>query len=62
MTGLLLAAMAGLAAAPPVLLAQAGRLSSFHPAVAFGVPYLLVTTGPVLRYLIWGIPPYGVHL
>ena len=60
-TTALLALMAALATAGPVLaLRRRARFGPFHPALAFGVPYCVVTSGPVIRYLAYGTAPYGI--
>ena len=62
-TQALLTLMAGLAVAGPLLaLRHPLSRTPFHPAVAFGVPYFLITAGPAIRYLLYGIEPYGIHL
>src|SRR5262245_47933699 len=38
------------------------RPSPYHPAIAFGLPYLAITTGPAVNYLLFGLEPYGIHL
>ncbi len=58
----ILIAMTLVAAAGPLVVAMYGKFTPFHPAFAFGLPYLLVTTGPAIRYLVWGVAPYGIHL
>ena len=54
---------ATLALGTPIAVRLAGgRPGPFHPAVAFALPYALITTGPAIRYLIFGVTPYGIHL
>jgi hypothetical protein len=53
---------ATLAAAGPLLVLRRLGRAPFHPALAFGVPYFLITTGPAIRWLVWGVAPYGVKL
>src|SRR5262249_11293879 len=61
-TTLLVLAGALAVAAPLVLLGTRIRRSPFHPAIAFGLPYFFITAGPLLRYLLYGVEPYGIHL
>lgn len=52
-----------LALGTPVAVRLAGeRPGPFHPAVAFALPYALITTGPAVRYLVFGVTPYGIYL
>ncbi len=52
-----------IAVATPLAVRAAGeRPGPFHPAVAFALPYAVITTGPAVRYLIFGVTPYGIHL
>ena len=62
-TTALLLCMAACASAGPLLaLRQPARRTPLHPALTFGVPYFLITTGPVVRWLVYDIEPYGIHL
>lgn len=54
---------AAIALGTPIAVRLAGaRPGPFHPAVAFALPYALITTGPAIRYLVFGVTPYGIHL
>jgi hypothetical protein len=58
----LLAQLALALAAPLLLRARTRRINPFHPAIAFGLPYFAITTGPAIRYLVFGVEPYGIRL
>lgn len=45
-----------------VALRRGGRAAAVHPLVTFGVPYAVITTGPAIRWLVFDVAPYGIHL
>ncbi len=58
-----LAVLVALAVATPLVARRRGAAPSpFHPAVAFALPYAFITAGPAVRWLVFGVVPYGIHL
>lgn len=45
-----------------VALRRGGRAAAVHPLLTFGVPYAVITTGPAVRWLVFDVAPYGIHL
>lgn len=43
-------------------LRRGGRAAAVHPLLTFGLPYAVITTGPAIRWLVFDVAPYGIHL